>query len=176
MNVDRKIVGVFRTIDDAALVINELNDKGYSAENISAIAKDQKEIEHLEEKSGEKVNSETAHKADIFSAAGLVAGGVAGGLGGLLTGLGVLAVSGMGPIVAAGPIAAAIGGAGIGGGAGSLIGAFIGLGIPEDHAKKYEEYIYDGNILILVDAKLDDKLEIYKIFDKHNAYNSDFFK
>ena len=54
--------------------------------------------------------------------------------------------------------------------------AFIGLGIPEDHAKKYEEYIYDGNILILVDAKLDDKLEIYKIFDKHHAYNSDFFK
>lgn len=66
MNVDRKIVGVFRTIDDAALVINELNEKGYSADNISAIAKDQKEIEHLEEKSGEKVNSETAHKADIF--------------------------------------------------------------------------------------------------------------
>ncbi|MBG9498945.1 general stress protein [Bacillus thuringiensis] len=149
MNLDRKIVGVFRTIDDAALVINELNDKGYSADNISAIAKDQKEIEHLEEKSGEKVNHETAHKADIFSATGLVA---------------------------AGPIAAAIGGAGIGGGAGSLIGAFIGLGIPEEHAKKYEEYIYDGNILILVDAKLDDKLEIYKIFDKHNAYNSDFFK
>ncbi|MED2981428.1 general stress protein [Bacillus thuringiensis] len=176
MNVDRKIVGVFRTIDDAALVINELNDKGYSADNISAIAKDQKEIEHLEEKSGEKVNHETAYKADIFSATGLVAGGVAGGLGGLLTGLGILAVSGMGPIVAAGPIAAAIGGAGIGGGAGSLIGAFIGLGIPEEHAKKYEEYIYDGNILILVDAKLDDKLEIYKIFDKHNAYNSDFFK
>ena len=45
MNVDRKIVGVFRTIDDAALVINELNEKGYSADNISAIAKDQKEIE-----------------------------------------------------------------------------------------------------------------------------------
>ncbi|EOQ14417.1 hypothetical protein KQ3_00300 [Bacillus cereus B5-2] len=166
MDVDRKIVGIFRTIDDAALVINELNEKGYAKDNISAIAKDQKEIEHLEEKSGEKVNNETAHKADIFSATGLVAGGVAGGLGGLLTGLGILAVSGMGPIVAAGPIAAA----------GSLIGAFIGLGIPEEHAKKYEEYIYDGNILILVDAKLDDKLEIYKIFDKHNAYNSDFFK
>ncbi len=90
MNVDRKIVGVFRTIDDAALVINELNDKGYPADNISAIAKDQKEIEHLEEKSGEKVKNETAHKADIFSATGLVAGGVAGGLGGLLTGLGIL--------------------------------------------------------------------------------------
>lgn len=109
MNVDRKIVGVFRTIDDAALVINELKDKGYAANNISAIAKNQEEIEHLEEKSGEKVNHETAHKGDIFSATGLVAGGVAGGLGGLLTGLGVLAVSGLGPIVAAGPIAAAIG-------------------------------------------------------------------
>ena len=54
MNMDRKIVGVFPTIDDAALVINELKEKGYSADNISAIAKDQKEIEHLEEKSGEK--------------------------------------------------------------------------------------------------------------------------
>ena len=46
MNVDRKIVGVFRTIDDAALVINELKDKGYAANNISAIAKNQEEIEH----------------------------------------------------------------------------------------------------------------------------------
>ena len=107
MNVDRKIVGVLEQLMMQRLVINELNDKGYSADNISAIAKDQKEIEHLEEKSGEKVNSETAHKADIFSATGLVAGGVAGGLGGLLTGLGILAVSGMGPIVARGPIAAA---------------------------------------------------------------------
>ena len=96
MNVDRKIVGVLEQLMMQRLVINELNDKGYSADNISAIAKDQKEIEHLEEKSGEKVNSETAHKADIFSATGLVAGGVAGGLGGLLTGLGILAVSGMG--------------------------------------------------------------------------------
>ncbi|MGW5955702.1 general stress protein [Bacillus mycoides] len=172
MNVDRKIVGVFQTIDDAALVINELKEKGYAIDTISAIAKDQKEIEYLEKKSGEKINNETAHKADIFSATGLVAGG----LGGLLTGLGILAISGMGPIVAAGPIAAAIGGAGIGGGAGSLIGAFIGLGIPEEHAKKFEEYIYDGNILILVDAQLEDKLEIYKIFDKHNAYNSNLFK
>ena len=62
------------------------------------------------------MNSETAHKADIFSATGLVAGGVAGGLGGLLTGLGILAVSGMGV-----EDNRAIGGAGIGGGAGSLI-------------------------------------------------------
>ena len=132
MNVDRKIVGVLEQLM-MRLVINELNDKGYSADNISAIAKDQKEIEHLEEKSGEKVNSETAHKADIFSATGLVAGGVAGGLGGLLTGLGILAVSG---IQCSGRIQSrTIGGAGIGGGAGSLIGAFIGLGIPEDHAK-----------------------------------------
>ena len=118
MNVDRKIVGVFRTIDDAALVINELNEKGYSADNISAIAKDQKEIEHLEEKSGEKVNHETAHKADIFSATGLVAGGGRGGLGGFFKGLCVISGSGMGAIVAAGPIAADIGGAGIWGGGG----------------------------------------------------------
>ena len=81
------------------------------------------------------MNSETAHKADIFSATGLVAGGVAGGLGGLLTGLGILAVSGMGPCSKSNQSQQPIGGAGIGGGAGSLIGAFIGLGIPEDHAK-----------------------------------------
>lgn len=81
-----------------------------------------------------------------------------------------------GPNCSSGTYRSSYWGAGIGGGAGSLIGAFIGLGIPEEHAKKYEEYIHDGNILILVDATLDDKLEIYKIFDKHNAYNSDFFK
>ncbi|WP_242142946.1 MULTISPECIES: general stress protein [unclassified Bacillus cereus group] len=172
MDINRKIVGIFQTIDDATFVINELKEKEYSTNKISVIAKDQQEIEELEEKAGEKVNNETAHKADIFSATGFVAGG----LGGLLTGLGILAISGMGPIVAAGPIASVIGGTGIGVGAGSLIGAFIGLGIPEEYAKKYEEYIYDGSILILVDAKLDDKLEIYKIFDKHNAYHSNFFK
>ena len=96
MNVDRKIVGVFRTIDDAALVINELNDKGYPADNISAIAKDQKEIEHLEEKSGEKVKNETAHKADIFFSDRACSRRSSRGLGGLLTGLGILAISGMG--------------------------------------------------------------------------------
>lgn len=54
MDVDRKIVGIFRTIDDAAFVINELNEKGYAKDNISAIAKDQKEIEYHGRKIGWK--------------------------------------------------------------------------------------------------------------------------
>ena len=98
------------------------------------------------------MNHETAHKGDIFSATGLVAGGVAGGLGGLLTGL-VYLLYLTGP-TAAGPISISIGG-----GAGRSI---YRIRHSRRTRKKYEEYIYDGNILILVDAKLDDKLEIQK--------------
>lgn len=74
-----------------------------------------------------------------------------GGVTGLLAGIGALAIPGIGPILAAGPIVATLTGVAVGAGAGGLVGGLIGLGIPEDEAKEYEGYVESGKILVLVE-------------------------
>ena len=71
-----------------------------------------------------------------------------GGIGGWLAGIGALAIPGVGPLIAAGPILAALSGAAVGGAVGGLAGALVGIGIPEYEAKRYEGRIKSGNILI----------------------------
>lgn len=83
---------------------------------------------------------------------GGVAGGVVGGVLGWLVGAGSIAIPGLGPFIAAGPIMAALAGAGVGGATGGLIGALAGLGMPEYEAKRYEGLIKDGAILLSVHA------------------------
>jgi hypothetical protein len=87
-------------------------------------------------------------KAPEGAATGATAGGVVGGALGLLAGIGLLAVPGIGPFVAAGPILAALSGAGLGGALGGIAGALVGMGIPEVEAKHYEGKVKEGNILI----------------------------
>ena len=77
-------------------------------------------------------------------------GGILGGALGWLVGIGALAIPGVGPFIAAGPIMAALGGAAVGGAVGGIAGALIGLGIPEYEAKRYEGKVKDGNVLISV--------------------------
>src|SRR6185369_16717093 len=89
-------------------------------------------------------------KAPEGGATGVVAGGIAGGVLGWLTGIGLLAIPGLGPFLAAGPIVAALAGAGAVGTLGGIIGALIGLGIPEYEARRYEGRIRDGGILLSV--------------------------
>ena len=79
-------------------------------------------------------------------------GGVLGGVAGWLVGIGSLAIPGLGPFIAAGPIMAALGGAAVGAAAGGFTGALVGMGIPEYEAKRYEGRVRDGNILISVHA------------------------
>jgi hypothetical protein len=81
---------------------------------------------------------------------GVVAGGIAGGVLGWLTGIGVLAIPGLGPLIAAGPIVAALAGAGAMGTLGGIVGALTGMGIPEYEAKRYEGRIRDGGVLVSV--------------------------
>ena len=89
-------------------------------------------------------------KAPEGATTGAVAGGAIGGTLGLLAGIGALAIPGVGPLIAAGPIMAVLAGAGAGGAVGTLVGALIGMGIPEYEAKRYEGRVKHGGILISV--------------------------
>ena len=89
-------------------------------------------------------------KAPEGAATGVGTGGVVGGTLGLLAGIGALAIPGLGPFIAAGPIMGALAGLGVGGAVGGLIGALVGMGIPEYEAKRYEGRVKDGGILVSV--------------------------
>ncbi len=96
------------------------------------------------------MGTEKATKAPEGAAAGVTAGGVIGGTLGVLAGIGLLAIPGLGPFIAAGPIMAGLAGLGVGGAVGGVTGAFIGMGIPEFEAKRYEGRLRKGGILLSV--------------------------
>jgi hypothetical protein len=96
------------------------------------------------------MGTEKATKAPEGAAAGVTTGGVIGGTLGLLAGVGLLAIPGLGPFIAAGPIMAALAGLGVGGAVGGVTGALIGMGIPEFEAKRYEGRLQKGGILLSV--------------------------
>src|SRR5450756_2083174 len=97
-------------------------------------------------------------KAPEGATAGVGAGGAIGGTLGLLAGIGALAIPGLGPFIAAGPIMAALAGLGVGGAVGGLVGALIGMGIPEFEAKRYEGRIKEGGILLSVHCDTSDQI------------------
>jgi hypothetical protein len=126
----------------AETIVDGLRAAGFPSNDISVL---------LPDKSGTR---DFAHEQNTKLPEGAATGGVAGmGVGavlGWLAGVGTLAIPGVGPFIAAGPIMAALGGAAVGGAAGGLIGALVGLGIPEYEAKQYEGKIRGGNTLIAV--------------------------
>jgi hypothetical protein len=89
-------------------------------------------------------------KAPEGTAAGVTTGGVIGGTLGVLAGIGALAIPGVGPLIAAGPIMAGLAGLGVGGAVGGLVGALVGMGIPEYEAKRYEGRVKNGGTLLSV--------------------------
>jgi uncharacterized membrane protein len=95
---------------------------------------------------------------------------VLGGIAGWLVGIGTLAIPGLGPFIAAGPIMAALSGATVGATAGGLTGALVGMGIPEFEAKRYEGKVKDGNVLISVHADDNDEVKAAKdLFQRAGA-------
>lgn len=93
---------------------------------------------------------EKGTKAPEAASAGAGTGAVVGGTLGWLAGIGTLAIPGIGPFIAAGPLVAALAGIGVGGAVGGIAGALIGMGIPEYEAKRYEGRVKDGGILLSV--------------------------
>jgi hypothetical protein len=125
-------------------IVDSLTHAGFSSNDISALFPD-KESTH-------EFSHEKSTKAPEGAVAGVATGGVLGGTLGLLAGIGALAIPGVGPLIAAGPLLAALSGAAAGAAVGGIAGALVGLGIPEIEAKRYENRIAQGNILISVHA------------------------
>src|ERR1700687_368519 len=105
------------------------------------------------------MGTEKATKAPEGTAAGVAAGGVIGGTLGLLAGVGLLAIPGLGPFIAAGPIVAGLAGLGVGGAVGGVTGALIGMGIPEFEAKRYEGRLQKGGILLSVHCNTSEEVK-----------------
>lgn len=136
------VFGIAPNITTANTVVERLRAAGFTDNDISVL---------LPDRSGTRDFAHEAHsKAPEGAAAGAGAGGLVGGTIGLLAGIGLLAIPGVGPFIAAGPIMAALSGMAVGAAVGGVTGALIGFGIPEIEAKRYADKIKDGNILIAV--------------------------
>jgi len=136
------VFGIYRTQTEAESGVNALKAAGFRNTDISAL---------FPENEGTK---DFAHKKDTKAPEGATTGAGTGALlgGGLgwLAGIGALAIPGLGPFIAAGPIMAALAGAGVGGAVGGLTGALVGMGIPEYEAVRYEGRVKKGGILLSV--------------------------
>src|SRR6201994_1992968 len=136
------VFGIFSNRASAEAAVDRLTATGFSAQDISVLMSD-KEVSH-------EFAAEKNTKAPEGATTGAGVGGTVGGALGLLAGIGALAIPGVGPLIAAGPIMAALAGMGVGGAVGGLVGALVGMGIPEYEAKRYEGRVKDGGILLSV--------------------------
>ena len=136
------VFGIYKNRSMVESAVDTLVSAGYRPADISVLLQDNigtKEFAH-----------EKNTKAPEGAATGAGTGAVVGGTLGLLAGIGALAIPGLGPFIAAGPIMGALAGAGTGGVVGGLIGALVGMGIPEYEAKRYEGMIREGKVLLSV--------------------------
>jgi len=171
----KTVVGLFDTLNEAQSVVQQLIDAGFDRNEISILANDARGEFTRANAVGE--TSSTAEGAG----AGAVGGGVLGGVLGLLVGIGALAIPGIGPVLAAGPLAAALGtagastlvGAGIGAAAGGVIGALVGAGIPEEDASFYAEGVRRGGTLVMVKTADDTSQRAYDLMRSAGAVDID---
>jgi hypothetical protein len=164
-NKGNKVVyGIFETRAGLESAVDRFKAEGFLSSDISAL---------LPTSAGTKdFAHEKATKAHEAATTGAASGAVIGGTLGWLAGIGTLAIPGIGPFVAAGPILAALGGASIGGALGGVAGALVGLGIPEYEAKRYESAVKDGGMLLSVHAGKGDWVEKAKqIFKECGAHD-----
>jgi hypothetical protein len=153
---------IAKSEEQATNIVNQLKEAGFSNNDVSVL---------LPDRAGSRDFAHEHHtKAPEGAATGAIAGGVMAGVLGWLVGIGSLAIPGVGPLIAAGPILAALSGAAAGGAVGGLAGGLVGLGIPEYEAKQYEGKVKNGNILISVHTEDSKQRNIAKeIFERAHA-------
>ena len=159
------VFGIYSTRVAVESATDSLVQAGFPTSDISVL---------LPESQGgtgvKNIGTEKATKAPEGAAAGVTAGGAIGGTLGLLAGVGLLAIPGLGPFIAAGPIMAGLAGLGVGGAVGGVTGALIGMGIPEFEAKRYDAKIREGNVLISVHTEDSEQRDIAReIFKRNDA-------
>ena len=138
----KSVIGIVETQIQAERIVDQLQQEGIASGAISALFPDKRGTKDFAH--------EHNTKAPEGAVAGVGAGGVLGGTLGLLAGIGALAIPGVGPLIAAGPLMATLSGAAAGAAVGGIAGGLIGLGLPEYEAKTYEGKIKNGNILIAI--------------------------
>ena len=160
---DKKIAvfGIYQTGKQAERSVDDLLTAGFLSDDISVLLPDHEGTKSFAH--------EKNTKAPEGTAAGVTAGGAIGGTLGLLAGIGILAIPGVGPFLAAGPIMAALAGLGAGAAVGGLVGALVGMGIPEYEAKRYEGHVREGGILLSVHCESADKVNHAKDLLKHTG-------
>jgi hypothetical protein len=136
------VFGIYNSSMAAERAVDRIIEAGFSNNDISVLLPDSQ--------SSREFAHEKNTKAPEGTTTGVAAGGAIGGTLGLLAGIGSLAIPGLGPFIAAGPIMGALAGLGVGGAVGGLVGALVGMGIPEYEAKRYEGRVKDGGVLLSV--------------------------
>src|SRR5450432_1192161 len=153
MGKNTAVFGIYRTRSSAEQGVDMLLENGFRREDISAL---------LPENVGTK---DFAHEKGTKAPEGAATGATAG------VAIGALAIPGLGPFIAAGPIMGALAGAGSGGVVGGLIGALVGMGIPEYEAKRYEGIVREGGILLSVHCDNSDWVKRAKDIMEHTGAN-----
>jgi len=150
------------TEDQAIRIVEDLRSAGFPSSDISGLFPD---------KRGTRDFAHEQHtKAPEGAATGAGAGGLLGGALGWLAGIGALAIPGVGPLIAAGPIMGLLGGAAVGAATGGLTGALVGYGMPEIEARRYEGKVRGGNIVLSVHTEDSNEVSRAKeIMKRHNA-------
>jgi len=159
---EKAVLCLAKSEPQAERIVSDLRAAGFPDGDISVLFPDKKGTRDFAHEKGTKMPE--------GAATGAATGGAVGGTLGLLAGIGALAIPGLGPFIAAGPIMAALSGAAAGAAAGGLTGALVGLGIPEYEAKQYEARVKGGNILLSVHT--DDRAQrtrVKEIFERNRA-------
>jgi len=144
------VFGIYTSAAQAERAVDALVLERFSNSDVSVLMPDNQ--------SSKDFAHEKNTKAPEGTTTGVAAGGTIGGTLGLLAGIGALAIPGVGPFIAAGPIMGALAGLGVGGAVGGLVGALVGMGIPEYEAKRYEGRVRDGGVLLSVHCDTSDEI------------------
>lgn len=154
------VVGLFNSTNQAQIAVQELRDSGIAADNIGVAMRSAGTSEVALEKVG---------GTGASLATGAIGGGVLGGLTGLLIGVGAVTIGGLGPVVAAGPLASTLLGAGVGAGIGGLIGALVDIGLPEDDARLYHTGVERGGVLVTAHVPDGQEMTARDILNRNSA-------
>ncbi len=166
---NKRAIGTFSNHADAETALRELRDSSFPMNQVSVVGHDVERNSNMAGADGSDRLSDLGdgNRAEQGAATGAATGGAVGGLTGLLVGLGMVAIPGVGPVMLAGAaattLATALTGGVIGAATGGIVGGLVGLGIPEDRARKYSDRIDQGDYLVMVQGSDDDIRRAQKI-------------